>query len=80
MLTLETSVATFAELNSVFFHSVNAYDYIDKATSDQDIHVDLRSFEGDHRPYREYRLSKVVGPAQAFMDGTTSPLRVSGRE
>lgn len=62
MLTLETSVATFAALNSMFFHSVNAYDYIDKATSDQDIHVDLCSFEGDHCPYREYRLSNTVGP------------------
>ncbi|OCK89978.1 uncharacterized protein K441DRAFT_666852 [Cenococcum geophilum 1.58] len=80
MLTLETSVATFAALNSMFFHSVNAYDYIDKATGDQDIHVDLCSFKGDYCPYREYHLSNVVDPAQAFMDGTTSPLRVSGRE
>ena len=80
MLTLETSVATVAALNSMFFHSVNAYDYIDKATGDQDIYVDLCSFEGDYCPYWEYRLSNMVDPAQAFMDGTTSPLRASGRE
>ncbi|OCL03981.1 hypothetical protein AOQ84DRAFT_400350 [Glonium stellatum] len=63
-------IATFAAPNFMFFHSVNAYDYIDEATGDRNIHVDLCSYEGDYCPYREYCLSNVVDPARAFMDGT----------
>jgi torulene dioxygenase len=54
----------------MFFHSVNAYDYIDEVTGDINVHVDLCSYEGDYIPYREYCLSNVVDPARPFMDGT----------
>ena len=54
----------------MFFHSVNAYDYIDEATGDQNTHADLCSYEGDYCLYREYRLSNTANPARAFMDGT----------
>jgi len=55
----------------MFFHSVNAYDYLDAASNSVNIHVDLCSYEGvSNLPYREYTLSNVVNPAQPFQDGT----------
>jgi torulene dioxygenase len=54
----------------MFFHSVNAYDFIDEATGDVKIHVDLCSYEEDYVPYREYTLSNVIDPARPFQNGT----------
>lgn len=54
----------------MFFHSVNAYDFVDDATGDTNIHVDLCSYEGNYIPYREYTLSNVVDPARPYQDGT----------
>lgn len=54
----------------MFFHSVNAYDYVDESTGDINLHIDLCSYEGDYVPYREYNLSNVLDPARPFMDGT----------
>jgi torulene dioxygenase len=54
----------------MFFHSVNAYDYVDESTKDINLHVDLCSYEGDYVPYREYNFSNIIDPARPFMDGT----------
>jgi torulene dioxygenase len=54
----------------MFFHSVNAYDFVDQAAGDIMIHVDLCSYESDYVPYREYCLSNIIDPARPFMDGT----------
>jgi torulene dioxygenase len=63
-------IATYEAPNFMFFHSVNAYDYVDDLTGDINLHVDLCSYEGDYIPYREYGLSNVLDPARPFMDGT----------
>jgi torulene dioxygenase len=62
----------------MFFHSVNAYDYVDDKTGDVNVHVDLCSYEGDYCPYREYNLSNVLDPAQPFMDGTLVRYELAG--
>src|SRR6266542_1238902 len=54
----------------MFFHSVNAYDYVDETTGDINLHVDLCSYGDNFIPYREYTLSNVIDPAQPFQDGT----------
>jgi carotenoid cleavage dioxygenase-like enzyme len=54
----------------MFFHSVNAYDYIDTTTGNVNIHVDLCSYKGGNIPYREYTLSNVLDPAEPYQDGT----------
>lgn len=54
----------------MFFHSVNAYDFVDDDTGNINIHVDLCSYVEDYVPYREYTLSNVVDPARPFQDGT----------
>lgn len=54
----------------MFFHSVNAYDYLDSATGHINIHVDLCSYEDEYIPYRDYSLSNVVDPAGPYQDGT----------
>lgn len=54
----------------MFFHSVNAYNYIDSTTGELNIHVDLCSYNGPTVPYKEYSLSNVLEPAQPYMDGT----------
>lgn len=63
-------IATYESPNFMFFHSVNAYDFVDESTGDINLHVDLCSYEGDYVPYREYNLSNVLDPARPFMDGT----------
>ncbi|KAH8881041.1 hypothetical protein GQ53DRAFT_889010 [Thozetella sp. PMI_491] len=63
-------VATYAGDSFMFFHSVNAYDYLDKRTNEVNIHVDLCSYAGGPVPYREYNLSNVLDPAAPFRDGT----------
>ena len=54
----------------MFFHSVNAYDYVDPETGNVNVHVDLCSYDGPVLPYREYCLSNIVDPAAPFQDGT----------
>jgi torulene dioxygenase len=54
----------------MFFHSVNAYDYVDKRTGDINVHVDLCIYDGELIPYREYSLSNVLDPVRPFVDGT----------
>ncbi|KAH7304642.1 carotenoid oxygenase [Rhexocercosporidium sp. MPI-PUGE-AT-0058] len=63
-------IATYEAPNFMFFHSVNAYDYINDSTGDINVHVDLCSYKGDYVPYREYNLSNVLDPVRPFMDGT----------
>ncbi|KIX09239.1 uncharacterized protein Z518_00318 [Rhinocladiella mackenziei CBS 650.93] len=63
-------VATYNGNGFMFFHSVNAYDYVDPKTNEVNIHVDLCSYEGTYVPYREYNLSNIVDPARPFQDGT----------
>lgn len=63
-----SSVATYQQKDGfMFFHSVNAYDYVD-ATGHVNIHVDLCSYEINNIPYREYCLSNILDPAQPFQD------------
>lgn len=64
------SVATYNGNRFMFFHSVNAYDYVDSSTGELNIHVDLCSYLGTYIPYREYNLSNIVDPAGPFQDGT----------
>lgn len=54
----------------MFFHSVNAYDYVDPASKQTIVHVDLCSYEAGAAPYREYSPSNIVDPAGPFMNGT----------
>lgn len=54
----------------MFFHSVNAYDFVDPKTSKVTIHVDLCSYEAGDVPYREYCFSNILDPARPFTDGT----------
>jgi torulene dioxygenase len=54
----------------MFFHSVNAYDYVDPKTGNINVHVDLCSYNGDVVPYKEYTLSNVLDPAKPYQDGT----------
>ncbi|KAL6416054.1 retinal pigment epithelial membrane family protein [Ilyonectria robusta] len=63
-------VATYDGNGFMFFHSVNAYDYVDASTGELNIHVDLCSYQGTYIPYREYNLSNIVDPAGPFQDGT----------
>ncbi|KAF9880324.1 putative lignostilbene- -dioxygenase protein [Colletotrichum karsti] len=64
-------IATYAQKDGfMFFHSVNAYDYVDSSTGAVNIHVDLCSYGGDYPPYSEYSLSNIVDPARPFQNGT----------
>ena len=66
MLTLETSVANHSSAKLHVLHSVIAYDYIDKATGDQDIHIDLCSFEGDY-------CSDLFGSERSGFEARSTP-------
>ncbi|KAI1841213.1 hypothetical protein JX265_013172 [Neoarthrinium moseri] len=63
-------IATYSAPSFMFFHSVNAYDYVDADTGATNVHVDLCSYEGGYIPYREYSFSNVIDPARPFKDGT----------
>lgn len=54
----------------MFFHSVNAYDYVDEKSGETNIHVDVCSYPGNYIPFREYSLSNVLGPARPYQNGT----------
>ncbi|KAL3475742.1 carotenoid oxygenase [Aspergillus californicus] len=71
-------VATYNSTGFMFFHSVNAYDYVDSTTNEVNIHVDLCSYEDTYIPYREYNLSNVVDPAGPFQDGTLVRYELAG--
>lgn len=62
----------------MFFHSVNAYDYVDSRTGHVNIHVDLCSYKGTYVPYREYNLSNIIDPAGPFQDGTLTRYELAG--
>lgn len=65
------SVATYHCADGfLFFHTVNAYDYVDSASGDTNIHVDICSYPGNDIPLREYGLSNIVNPASPYQDGT----------
>lgn len=53
-----------------FFHSINAYDYVDVDTGNTNVHVDLCSYKAEAIPYKEYCLSNIVDPAGPFQQGT----------
>ncbi|KAL8375618.1 hypothetical protein RB595_006948 [Gaeumannomyces hyphopodioides] len=63
-------VATYNGNGFMFFHSINAYDFVDPKTNEVTIHVDLCSYEAGPVPYREYCFSNVLDPARPFVDGT----------
>ncbi|KAH6661203.1 carotenoid oxygenase [Truncatella angustata] len=71
-------ISTFNGNGFMFFHSVNAYDYVDPATKEVNIHVDLCSYEGGSIPYKEYNLSNIVDPAAPFQDGTLVRYELAG--
>lgn len=65
-------VSTFQAPNFMFFHSCNAYDYIDEKTGKTNVHVDLVSYDGQKSQiitYREYSLSNVLEPIEPFENG-----------
>lgn len=72
------SVATYEGHGFMFFHSVNAYDYLDSSSNEVNIHVDLCSYEGDYIPYREYNFSNIIDPARPFQDGTLVRYELAG--
>ncbi len=53
----------------IFFHAVNAYDYLDTSTGKTTIHVDLCSYEGNYLPYGEFNLSNFLDPAAPLSNG-----------
>ncbi|KAJ3456149.1 hypothetical protein MRS44_016172 [Fusarium solani] len=64
-------IATYHSADGfMFFHSVNAYDFVDEKSGDTNIHVDVCSYPGNYIPFREYGLSNVVDPARPYQDGT----------
>ncbi|KAK9775669.1 putative Carotenoid oxygenase [Seiridium cardinale] len=71
-------ITTYNGNGFMFFHSVNAYDYVDAATKEVNLHVDLCSYEGTYVPYREYSLSNIVDPAAPFQDGTLVRYELAG--
>ncbi|KAI0177200.1 carotenoid oxygenase [Pestalotiopsis sp. NC0098] len=71
-------ISTFHGNGFMFFHSVNAYDYVDAATGEVNVHVDLCSYEGTYVPYKEYNLSNIVDPRAPFQDGTLVRYELAG--
>ncbi|CDK26258.1 unnamed protein product [Kuraishia capsulata CBS 1993] len=62
-------IATYNCPNFMFFHSVNAYDFVDEETGKENICVDLVSYDGSESqivPFREYSLSNVINPIKPF--------------
>ena len=53
----------------IFFHAVNAYDYVDSSSGATTIHVDLCSYEDTYLPYGEFNLSNLLEPAGPFANG-----------
>ncbi|VUC31314.1 unnamed protein product [Clonostachys rosea] len=81
MLTLETGestifyvldkntgsiVATYKAAHFFFFHSVNAYDYVDEKSGLKTIHVDLSAYSGDYCSFLDYNFSNLLDPACPF--------------
>ncbi|CUM49439.1 uncharacterized protein AC631_05790 [Debaryomyces fabryi] len=65
-------IATYKCPNFMFFHSVNAYDYVDELTGEVNVHIDLCSYDGQESrriPYKEYSLSNVIDPIHSFENG-----------
>lgn len=65
-------VSTFKAPNFMFFHSVNAYDYVDPKTGGINVHVDLCAYDGQDLQmitYREYTISNVLEPIEPFENG-----------
>jgi torulene dioxygenase len=71
-------VATYAAPNFLFFHSVNAYDYIDQGTGFKNVHVDLISYDGASCPFLEFNFSNLLSPGGPFTDGTLIRYELSG--
>ncbi|KAI6778191.1 retinal pigment epithelial membrane family protein [Emericellopsis cladophorae] len=64
-------IATYEQKDGfMFFHSVNAYDYLDSVTGHINVHVDLCSYEDEYITYHEYSLNNIVDPAGPYQNGT----------
>ncbi|RYP03285.1 hypothetical protein DL764_005241 [Monosporascus ibericus] len=63
-------VGTYQSKNFYFFHTVNAYDYVDPTTGGVNIHVDIISYKDDHYPYSEYSIGNILDPLKPFQNGT----------
>ncbi|KAH9882973.1 hypothetical protein J1614_000339 [Plenodomus biglobosus] len=62
-------VGSYQTPNFYFFHTANAYDYIDPKTGDVNVHVDICSYKEEHYPYSEYALSNIVSPLKPYQVG-----------
>lgn len=65
-------VATYKSPNFMFFHSCNAYDFVDK-NGKVNVHVDVCAYDGQELqviPYKEYSLSNVLEPIEPFANGS----------
>jgi carotenoid cleavage dioxygenase-like enzyme len=56
--------------NFYFFHTANAYDYVDPKTGNINVHVDIASYKEEHYPYSEYAISNVINPLKPYQVGT----------
>ena len=64
-----TSVASYEVPNFYFFHTANAYDYVDPKTGHTNVHVDIASYKADHYPYNAYAISNVINPLKPYQVG-----------
>ncbi|CAN9432091.1 unnamed protein product [Alternaria alternata] len=62
-------VASYEIPNFYFFHTANAYDYVDPKTGHTNVHVDIASYKADHYPYNEYAISNVINPLKPYQVG-----------
>ncbi|KAF2846696.1 hypothetical protein T440DRAFT_540728 [Plenodomus tracheiphilus IPT5] len=59
-------VATYQTPNFYFFHTANAYDFVDPKTGNINIHVDICSYKDEHYPYAEYSISNIIDPLKPY--------------
>ncbi|PIB01274.1 Carotenoid cleavage dioxygenase 8 B, chloroplastic [Cercospora beticola] len=62
-------VASYEVPNFYFFHTANAYDYVDPQTGNINVHVDIASYKADHYPYAEYAISNILSPLKPYQVG-----------
>ncbi|KAI4931419.1 hypothetical protein J4E85_004012 [Alternaria conjuncta] len=62
-------IASYQVPNFYFFHTANAYDYVDPKTGHTNVHVDIASYKAEHYPYHEYAISNVINPLKPYQTG-----------
>ncbi|KAH7083515.1 carotenoid oxygenase [Paraphoma chrysanthemicola] len=62
-------VASYQTPNFYFFHTANAYDFVDSETGNVNVHVDICSYKEEHYPYSEYSISNIINPLKPYQVG-----------